>query len=223
MTARSFWQIPDGDPTRLLLLRHGEVELGGKKHLYGQMDVPLTALGRLQSETTGEALRRWPIRAVYTSDLQRALYLGRQIARHHGISPCQDVRLRERKFGDWQGREWEEIEREHPELLRRYHENRMTMRVPGNSENFGDVQRRVRAFLREVLHRHAGQTIAITAHSGPLRLMLAEMMRLPLESLFTFEQDYCCLNVTAIHGDGRSRVELLNGTNHLAGLPACPR
>lgn len=208
--------LPDEEPaTRLLVLRHGEVDAAWRGILYGQMDIPLSSHGRNQSRKTGEALRSHPIRAVYSSDLERASHLAGQIARHHALQPVISTHLRERSFGDWQGKTWNYIEVRYAEVLGKFLTDRFTLRVPGESENFVDVRNRVIPFVTELLHRHRGETIALCCHSGPARIIVAAAMMMPLSSIFAFDQDYCCLNVIDIHESGRTRVKCINETGHL--------
>ncbi len=218
MNVSRVWLPPEGKATRLLILRHGEVNAESRKALYGQLDVELSERGHAQSARTGAALSTQPIEAVYTSDLSRASILGREIARHHELEPHPDPRLRERHFGHWQGLLWEHIETTYPEELKQYSEKRHHMRVPGPSENFPDVRARLVPFLAEVLEKHRGQTVAIACHSGPARILLAEALGLPIDGIFTFEQNYCCLNAIDYFDTGRVRVQLLNDTHHLGDL-----
>jgi len=201
--------------TRLILLRHGEVHPDDARGLYGQADIRLSDRGMAQSNAAGAWLAGTRIHHVYTSDLKRAHFLGCAIARHQGISPTVTPALRERFFGEWQCMGWEEIAARYPDEHARYTSNRFTMRVPGGAESMQDVQNRVLGFLRSILPRHRGQQIAITAHSGPNRMILLEALRLPHESIFAFDQDYCCRNVIDYPADGPPRVRLLNGTEHL--------
>lgn len=211
----SLWKPIEGIPTTLLVLRHGEVHADDARGLYGQMDVRLSDRGIDQSRRTGLALRQYPISAVYASDLIRARYLGTEIARHHGLRPQVSQLIRERHFGDWQGLPWSQVEAIYPAEAARYNRDRFTVRAPGPSESFQDVQRRVALFLREVLPRHAGRTVAIACHSGPLRIILSEALGMPLESIFSFDQDYCCLNQVDVYPTGRVRVRMVNSTEHL--------
>lgn len=211
----TMWLSDEGTPTRLLLFRHGEVDVGGRKLLYGQDDVPLSRRGIEQSFRTGLAMSRLRIDAVYTSDLVRAHTLAREISRHQGLQPHVDIRLRERHFGNWQGRLWEEIQRDDPDAYAAYQRDRFYTRVPGKSENFADLAARVLPAIREILARHPGQTVAITAHSGPTRVLLAHAFSMPLSSLFTFDQDYCCRNEVHAYPSGRLRVNALNDCTHL--------
>jgi alpha-ribazole phosphatase len=210
------WKPAEGIPTRLLLLRHGEVDHEARKSLYGQLDVPLSELGVEQSRQSGEALRAFPLRAVYTSDLSRAHLLASEIARHHGLEPRVETALRERHFGHWQGKPWEVIEQTDAETLAAYNADRFTTRVPGGAENFHDVRERVIPCLRKLVARHPGEHIAITAHSGPARMIIAHALGLGIENIFSFAQDYCCLNVIDFFESGRVTVQKLNATHHLA-------
>ena len=223
MTQPFEYHLPsrESGATRLLLLRHGEVHREDCQALYGQMDVRLSEWGEEQSRLAGLALKNIRIDAVYSSPLKRAALLGHEIARHHGLQPQIVDVLKERFFGTWQGMMWPAIEASWPEEFARYQQERFTMRAPGGAESFEDVHARVMPFINALLERHAGQTICITAHGGPLRIILADAMQMPLTSLFRFELDYCCLNVIDYGPkDERTRVKLMNATTHAIGSHA---
>ncbi|NLE77357.1 MAG: histidine phosphatase family protein, partial [Chloroflexi bacterium] len=69
--------------TRIALIRHGQTawNLGSSagEHFRGQEDVPLNDLGLAQARATAERLRGWPVEAIYTSPLRRALHTGEMI------------------------------------------------------------------------------------------------------------------------------------------------
>lgn len=215
--AEASWLPMEGTPLRLILLRHGEVHEDDRTFLYGQRDVRLSEAGLEQSRLTGEALRSVKVDAVYTSDLRRAHTLGSEVSRHHGIEPVTDPRLRERHFGHWQDIPMKELESRFPEEMASYRADRFTMRAPGGAENFEDVGNRVLEFVREAAERHAGEAVVLAAHSGPVRVVLAAALGLPVTSLFTFGLDYCSLSVVEHFASGRVRVQLINSTYHLAG------
>jgi broad specificity phosphatase PhoE len=201
-----------------LVLRHGEVAKEFHTYLYGQRDVALSEKGKLQSQQTGRYLQKYKIDVVYASDLSRARYLGNEVAKHHGLRPIIDTRIRERNLGLWQDLTWDQVSTQYPKELEKYCQDRFATLVPGNSENFIHVRQRIRSFLDEIIPRHPGQVVAITCHSGPARVILAEALEMPTSSIFTFEQEYCCLNEIDIYPDGRWRVNSLNHTEHLEGV-----
>ena len=74
-------------PTRVYLIRHGEVTTFEKKSFNGHNDVALTPRGVSQLEAVAERLSSEPVRAVYTSDLKRSVEGGRAIAKRCAV-PC---------------------------------------------------------------------------------------------------------------------------------------
>jgi broad specificity phosphatase PhoE len=219
LDGQSGWHAPGDQPTRLHVLRHGEVAERWRTVLYGQIDVELSPRGEEQSRRTGAAMAGLPLVAVYTSDLRRAATLGREIARHHGLEPVVTPALRERHFGHWQGLPWQSVAEQWPDEHRQYELDRFTVRAPGGAENFHDVAGRVLEVGREIVARHPGQQVAIACHSGPARILLGAALHLPLDSLFTFDLDYCSLSTIDIHPSGRVRLVNLNGTAHLGDSP----
>jgi len=58
--------------TRLVLVRHGETAWNRETRIQGHTDIPLSDHGRWQAQQVGKALREEGLRAIYSSDLQRA-------------------------------------------------------------------------------------------------------------------------------------------------------
>src|SRR6056297_2999050 len=75
------------NPTRIYLLRHGQVKGHEEKRYNGHRDVGLTAEGEAQYGMLQLRLRKKPIAAVYTSDLSRCLTGATLIASSHGLKP----------------------------------------------------------------------------------------------------------------------------------------
>ncbi|MDQ6700431.1 MAG: histidine phosphatase family protein [Acidobacteriota bacterium] len=94
----------------LYLIRHGEPEQRGV--FLGQMDPPLSVVGRMQAASSLEKIE---VAIAYTSPLRRA----RETAEYVG-SPQTVIMegLREIDFGEWTGKTWREIESGWSELAR---------------------------------------------------------------------------------------------------------
>jgi alpha-ribazole phosphatase/probable phosphoglycerate mutase len=56
-----------------------------------------------------------------------------------------------------------------------------------------------------------GEEVVVVAHGGVNRVILLDAIGAPLESLFSIEQDFGCLNSIDYYKDGNSVVRLLNG------------
>lgn len=65
---------------------------------------------------------------------------------------------------------------------------------PGG-EGFADLERRVLAIAGEIRGVHAGQTIAVVAHGGVIRALLADALRLAHEDVFRIDQSHGAVSV----------------------------
>lgn len=195
-------------------MRHGQVEGFEEKRYNGQVNVPLTSLGKAQSQRVCESLSDVQPDAVYSSDLDRSSYCAKMIADAHGLCLATSDALRELHIGNWEGRTWGELQEVYPDDWQARLENLVNFRVPGG-ESLQDAADRIRPTLRKILVDHAGGEVVIVAHGGVNRIILLDAMDAPLKQVFSVEQDYGCLNIIDFFGDGKSVVRLLNGTAHL--------
>lgn len=218
MSAAPGWGEPTGTRTRLLLVRHGEVEEDWKTILYGGMDVPLSARGREQSERAAAWLaERHAPTAILSSDLARARYLADAIHARRPTAAREILpALRERHFGAWQGLPMPRIQSEWPEAYRAYIARRWEAKASPDAENLADVAARAMPAVERAIAAHAGGTVAIVGHSGPLRAILGVALRLPGESLFAVRLDYCSVTELEHWSDGTWIATGVNHTHFLA-------
>lgn len=201
-------------PTRIYLVRHGQVEGYEEKRYNGQSNIPLTATGKEQSERVRNCLSTIALEAVYSSDLGRSRYCARLIAEGHGLPVVVEEALREINFGDWEGRTWVELQEAYPQDWQRRLEDLTNYQVPGG-ESLQDAADRVRPAIRRILEQHPGGAVTLVAHGGVNRIVLLDAIGADLEQAFAIEQDYGCLNIID-YLDGHAVVRLMNGTAHLA-------
>lgn len=197
---------------KILLLRHGELYTGGKKLYVGQADIPLSAVGVQQAHVWAEVLREIPLARIVSSDLSRCAETAGIIAAKQGLTVEHDPRWREISFGDWDGRDWDEVLAEFPEAVAARYDDFIHAR-PANGENFLDLQARVMAAFDELLARNIGGTVLVVAHAGVNRTLLAHLMGLPDRNIFHIYQDFSCMNVIDAK-DGQVRhVRAVNVVN----------
>lgn len=159
--------------TRLILVRHGQSEANLLGIGAGQLDYPLTELGRAQAEAVADALtERESIDRIYSSDLRRAIDTAKPTAERLGLPIQTDRRLREIDTGEWAGLSFTVRAERFPEEVRRLREDYSHMRFPGG-EAIPEVYRRVVCCITEILERNDGKCILITAHAGSLRTFAA--------------------------------------------------
>jgi probable phosphoglycerate mutase len=144
----------------------------------GHDDSPLTGAGREQVRAISDRLASARFRALYASDLPRAVSTAEAIASATGHSIRFDRRLRERHAGLLQGLVDGEARSRHPEVFRELDAPSPDYAVPGG-ESARDLRRRVASFVEEILEEHARETVVVVAHGGIARALLWHLLDIP--------------------------------------------
>jgi alpha-ribazole phosphatase len=193
--------------TRLLLVRHAEPEEDARGRCYGRLDVGLSAAGLAQATALGAALSALGPMTVVSSPARRALDTASRIG-----PAAVDERLRELDFGELEGRTYAEIERERPELFARWMRTPTEVVFPGG-EGFEHLRVRACAAAAALRAEHAGDRVAVVAHGGVVRAIVAEALGLPSRSIFRLDVGHARLSVVDWFDD-EPVVRLLNGSPH---------
>jgi alpha-ribazole phosphatase/probable phosphoglycerate mutase len=165
--------------TRIYLVRHGQVEGYKEKRYNGQVNVPLTSLGKEQSVRVCDCLAGASLDAVYCSDLDRSRYCAELVATAHDLEVCTEASLRELHIGDWEGRTWAELQEAYPEDWQERLRDLVNFQVPGG-ESLQDAANRIRPTIQEILANHSGGDVALVAHGGVNRIVLLDAIGAPL-------------------------------------------
>ena len=203
----------------LLLIRHGHVEGIAPERFRGRWDLKLTALGRGQAQAVAAYVRRrWPgTQAVYASPLSRCQDTAAAIATALGLGVQTVDGLADLDYGAWQGLTRAEAAARWPGLVDRWFVAPHRVRIP-DGEALLDLAARASGALVTCLDQAPAEaTIAVVAHDSVNRVLLCEALGLPLAQYWRLRQDPCCVNV--IEAASEFRVALLNGIDHLAGVP----
>ena len=149
------------EPTRFLLVRHGQSTWNAIGRWQGRADAPLSPAGEEQArEAAVELAALGPFEVVVTSSLARARQTGELLAEHAGIELGDAVDdLIERSAGQWEGLLRSEIEARYPNWLAQ------RRRPPGYEPDEEIVVRALRA-VRELAERHAGAAVVVVSHGG---------------------------------------------------------
>ena len=158
-------------PTKVYLMRHGEVANGGEKRYNGHIDVDITARGVEQMHRLAGLLTGNNITVVYSSDLIRSTKGAEIVARSVGatVFPLKD--LRERSVGAWEGLTAEEIKARFPSDYVAWRADLLNYRPPGG-ECLQDVKERILPVYRRLVLAHPDQEVAMLLHGGVNRVIL---------------------------------------------------
>lgn len=197
-------------PTRLYLIRHGEVEERYQKVFGGRLDIDLSPLGVRQAESVAGHLAGVHFDALYASPMKRAQRTLAPLLATNGRRAISRDALREVDFGDWTGHTWDEVRERFGKSAYDWLHELESGGIPG-AEPVPDYHRRVGGCVDELLTRHPGEVIGLVCHGGVIRMALAHLLRLPLPTMAQFEIDYASITVVD-HRPGRPEIQLLNFT-----------
>jgi 2,3-bisphosphoglycerate-dependent phosphoglycerate mutase len=206
------------EPTRIVAVRHGRTAWNAAMRIQGHHDEPLDALGHWQAEQLGRALAEEPLAALYSSDLQRALFTAEPLARRLGLPVLRDAALRERGFGEFEGATYAHIEQQWPEAARRWRERDPDFGPPGGERLVDFYARSVSAVLL-LAARHPGQAVLVVAHGGVLDCLYRAATHADLQAPRSWQLGNASINRLLCTQGGLSLVGW-NDDAHLAAPPA---
>ena len=169
---------------RFWLVRHGLTKWNAQKRFMGQSDIPLSARGRAQAQWLARQLRDREIAAIYTSDLARARETAQIIAaqRIPELPVHVSQAWRELNFGEWEGLTYARIAAQYEDQLGFFSDP--ARNAPPGGESPAHLLQRVRAELLFIAQNRNWTThgdIVIVSHSGALRMLLCDLLGIPLE------------------------------------------
>nr|WP_221308444.1 bifunctional RNase H/acid phosphatase [Nocardiopsis mwathae] len=214
---RTGWAAPDGTPTRLLLLRHGQTPLSVERRFAGLGDVELTEAGHEQARAAARRLAgRGGIDVILSSPLRRARDTADHVARELSLPVEEWPAFAETDFGAWEGLTFAEVGERWPEEIARWLADPSV--PPQGGESFASVAARVGAARDKVLAEFTGSTVLVVSHVTPIKVCLQQALLAPPEALYRMHLDVACLSEIDCYGDGPMVVRSLNDTAHLSAL-----
>jgi probable phosphomutase (TIGR03848 family) len=164
----------------LLLIRHGENDYTKTGKLAGHIpEVYLNEKGQKQAAELAEALANVPIKAVYSSPLERARETAASLAEKLGLTVEIRPGLVETSIGEWAGQELKTL-RKLPEW-KIVQSAPSRFRFPGG-ESFAECQARMVSEIEAIVKTHKDdEIIAVISHADPIKLASAYYLGMPLD------------------------------------------
>lgn len=205
----------------LILIRHGETDWNRTGRCQGVADIDLNDTGKRQIEELAHSLRDADIRAVYSSDLMRALRTAKRIASHHDLDVNIDKDLREMDQGDLEGLLFEEIRDRYADVLREWRESPETLMLPGG-ESLLQVEQRAWSVFEKLNRLHAGETVVAVSHNLTITALLCKITGVGLRGFRNFNLRAASKNLI-VSLNGNIEVRQLNDVSHLSPDESLPR
>lgn len=158
----------------LYLVRHGETEWNEKKLIQGITNIPLNKKGERQAKELAEKLTHVKFDAIFSSDLIRAKRTAEIITLEKKLAIKTTKALRERYYGDYEGKSFTKYNQEITSILKSYSTvaNKKSIKEPESNE---EMMNRLIPFLRELAVGYVGKTVLLLSHGGIMRSFLIHL------------------------------------------------
>jgi probable phosphoglycerate mutase len=192
----------------ILLIRHGETDYVKKHHLAGRLPgVHLNEAGHQQAQAIAEKLTSAPIKAIYSSPLERTMQTAEALANRLNLPVIPRPGLIETDPGEWAGQSWKKLGR--TKAWRIVQSTPSLFRFPGG-ETYLDSQVRIVQELQTLSSQHEAQElIACFSHADPIRLAVAYFIGQPLDMFHRLSISPGSITVLQL-GEGSTRLVALN-------------
>jgi len=194
--------------TTFYLIRHASNDYLIEKKIAGWLPgVHLNEKGRKEAEQMAPKLACEPIRAIYSSPLERATETAEPLARKLGLKVQLSEGLGEIKFGDWTDQSFKQLDQD-PRWAR-WNSFRSGTQAP-NGDLMIEAQIRI---VREMLllrDKHPGECIALVTHGDIVKAAVAYFAGIPLDLFLRIEVAPASVSVIALDEDG-PRILRVNG------------
>jgi len=203
---------------RLVLVRHGQSTYNQKNIFTGWTDVDLSEQGRDEAKKAGLLLKKNNIYPdiCFTSWLKRAIHTAQILLKEldwEHIDMIKSYKLNERHYGNWQGRDKDEVKKEYENenflAVRRGYDvapppldvndkicvyndvkyAKVDKKLLPLHESLKDTKKRVLEYYKEqiILQLQKERTVLISAHGNSLRALVMELEQMSPKEIVKFE------------------------------------
>jgi len=204
-------------PTKIVLVRHGQTHWNVLGLLQGNADIPLDPTGSAQAQATATAMATKIVAAIYASPLLRAHETALAIAAPHGLPVRKRDDLREIGVGVYTGSQPSQIpsatraawaadpDLALPSGIPEATALRDPSYVQGRSfegESLKAVLDRGWRELLELARGHCGGNVVVVTHGGVIQITLTRVKGLPVTQYRTFTVANASQTILLFHPDG---------------------
>lgn len=197
------------DSTTITFVRHGETNLNTQKCYFGHLNPTLNLNGNIQAEKTTKLLKHETFNIIYSSDLTRCVKTGEIINSYHKLNIITSDNLREKNFGIFEGKTYEEVKNEFPKEADQYFKDWKNYIIP-EGESLDIMQKRCVKAVEKIITEHKSKSILIITHSGVIKALLAYYLCSDLDGFWRYQIDYASMTKLVFNPDGYVYAEYIN-------------
>jgi broad specificity phosphatase PhoE len=154
-----------------------------------------------------EALKDVPLKALYSSPLERAMETAQPIAEAHHLTIVQEPDLMDTDIGRWQGKSLKMLRL--TKVWKIVQNSPSRFRFP-EGESFVEAQTRYVGTLERIIQKHhkPQDVIAVVFHADPIKLAVAHFLGMPLDHFQRLSCDTGSLTALYVNEMGANLVKL---------------
>ncbi len=195
--------------TTLILVRHAANDWVGERLAGWTPGVHLNEMGQQQAVALAQRLAHWPIQAIYSSPLDRAIETAAPLATRLDLPITTDDAWGEVQYGQWTGK-----------LLKELRDNEiwpLLMTAPSLArfpagESLHEAQARAVGAAERVRAAHPHDTALIVSHADILKAVIAHYLGLHLDLFQRLVVSPAGVSVLRFSVQGAARLERFNDT-----------
>jgi probable phosphoglycerate mutase len=201
----------------ILLVRHGQNDWVKKNRLAGWIPgVHLNEEGQKQVEELAQRLSQLPIKAIYSSPLERCMETAEALARPHQLDIHPLEAVGEVRYGEWEGQKIKKLAKEKAWYAVQHFPSRF--RFP-DGESFVEVQQRAVAAIETLNQQHNKEMIVIVSHADVIKLVLAHYLGTHLDLFQRIGSSPASVSVLALGERAGVQVLRINDNGPLKPPP----
>ena len=191
-----------------LLIRHAQNDWVSKNRLAGWTPgVHLNDLGRKQAEQLAGRLMNVPLKAIYSSPLERCIETATAITAVHDLEIEPLEAIGEVRYGKWEGKKIKKLSKKPAWHTIQHYPSRF--RFP-DGESLLEVQHRAVLALETLATRHEGEMFAIVSHADVIKLVLAHYIGMHIDLFQRLVISTASVSLLALPESGNVRVLRVN-------------
>lgn len=191
-----------------LLIRHAQNDWVKKKRLAGWTPgVHLNDVGREQAAQLADRLSQLPLKAIYSSPLERCLETAAAITAVHDLEIQQIEAMGEVRYGKWQGKKIKKLSKKPAWRIIQHYPSRF--RFP-EGESLVEVQQRAVSAIEELARKHKDELFAVVSHADVIKLALAHYLGMHIDLFQRLVISPASVSLVALPKSGFIRVLRVN-------------
>ncbi|MDP2632585.1 MAG: histidine phosphatase family protein [Candidatus Curtissbacteria bacterium] len=195
----------------LILARHGETDWNKNGLLQGSSDfAKLNNVGKKQAKALEKALIKFNVDIIYSSSLKRASETAEIINKILKKEIVFDDALKERNWGDWEGRDAavEFLRLEKMDIRTRFNFK------PPNGESWREFEIRLIKSVEKIVENNNDKRVLIVTHGGSIRALVPVIKKVPREQTLHLKFANTSITIFKLNKDDVEE-ELINDIAHL--------